>query len=45
MGACDKDSREVRSSIDNQWDLANRPYKCNITYKRNLFCSVYKAGK
>ena len=45
MGACNKDSREAQSSIDNQWDLANRPYKYNTTYKRNLFYSIHKAGK
>ena len=45
MGICNEDGREVWTSIDDQWDLANGPYKYNITYKRNLFYFVYKIGK
>ena len=45
MGIYNKDGREAQASIDGQWDLAYGPYKYNITYKWNLFYSIYKIGK
>jgi len=45
MGICDKDGRKAQTSTDNQWDLANRPYKCSSTYKQNLLYTIHKIGK